>query len=177
MPRRFQLYKSKYFVKLRCQDAEQQLKISLSITIYFDKTIKNLQELHEIENVLGIPFGWKKVEHKESLVFAKFYSSIVILVRLCQSLDLKLQLDGHQLNLDKFQIPKKVDSFRQLNSILSQIKGYCVCQGKLIEELANVLIVNQIMETLTFLDHDGVQGHYTKANGVKHIGKPTPMSW
>ena len=124
MPRRFQLYKCKYFVKIRCQDAEQQLKISLSITIYFDKTIKNLQELHEIENVLGIPFGWKKVENKESLEFAKFYSSIVILVRLCQSPDLKLQLDGHQLNLDEFQIPKKVDSFRQLNSILSQIKGY-----------------------------------------------------
>ena len=64
---------------------------------------------------------------------------IVILVTIDQSLDLTLQLDGHKLNLDEFQIPNKVNSFRQLNSVLSQIKGYCVCQGNFIEDFADIL--------------------------------------
>ena len=145
MPRKFRLYKCKYFAKLRRQDGEQKLKISLPITIYLNKTIKNLQELHERVNVLGIPTGWNKLDHEESLVLARLYSSlgnaqaVVILVTIDQSLHLTIQFDGHKLNLDEFQIQNKVNSFRQLNSVLSQIKGYCVCQGNLIEDFADVL--------------------------------------
>ena len=125
------------------QDSNSKFPCQLPFTL--NKTIKNLQELHERVNVLGIPTGWNKLDHEESLVLARLYSSsgnaqaVVILVTIDQSLDLTLQLDGHKLNLDEFQIPNKVNSFRQLNSVLSQIKGYCVCQGNLIEDFADIL--------------------------------------
>ena len=124
------------------QDSNSKFPCQLSFTL--NKTIKNLQELHETVNVLGIPTGWNKLDHEESLVLARLYSSsgnaqaVVILVTINQSLDLTLQLDGHKLNLGEFQIPNKVNSFRQLNSVLSQIKGYCVCQGNLIEDFAGI---------------------------------------
>ena len=92
---------------------------------------------------------------KALFIFGKC-TSCCLLVTIDQSLDLTLQLDGHKLNLDEFQIPNKVNSFRQLNSVLSQIKGYCVCQGNLIEDFADILteetqtttIMGKIQETI-----------------------------
>ena len=64
MPRKLKLHQSKYFAILKLSK-NQQFKLSLSISIYYNVTAQNIQQLVEV-NVFSIPKGWAQQDNEEN---------------------------------------------------------------------------------------------------------------
>ena len=99
MPKKLKLHQHKYFAALKLSK-NQQFKLFLLISIYYNATARNIQQLVERVNVFGIPRGWAQQENEnQSLIFTTLVtcttpsaSEVVILVKINQSLGIVIEV-------------------------------------------------------------------------------------